>query len=128
MSWAIRFYTEKFDVTKERPNPINPIPGESLLSWLKTQVPKNLEIQDPEPEDWGWFSSVNWKGRTYMLGSSAAEEEDWGREWVLQIVKHRSILEKLLGRAKMTEDDECALFFKHLLESESAVRNISVDL
>ena len=30
MARVMRFRTAKFDVSKERPNPINPIPGESL--------------------------------------------------------------------------------------------------
>ena len=38
MAHVIRFRTDKFDVSKERPNPINPIPGESLLLWLRERA------------------------------------------------------------------------------------------
>ena len=124
---VIRLTTALFDVAKERPNPINPIPGESLLLWLREKARPRVAISEPDAEDWGWYASVTWNGRHYMLGSSASDEESGEREWVLQIVKHRSIGEKLFGREQMAEDDECALFFQALLESEPSFRNVSVD-
>lgn len=127
MARVIRFTTSKFDVSTERPNPINPIPGESLLLWLRSQAPPEVDLSEPDAEDWGWYSSVDWKGRPYMLGSSASEEEGGQREWILQIDKHRSVKEKLLGREKMSEDDECARYFQRLLETEPSFNAISVD-
>jgi hypothetical protein len=125
---VIRFTTSIFDVTSERPNPINPIAGESLLRWLRERARPHCEVSEPDAEDWGWYSSVSWHGRVYMLGASASdEEENEEREWVLQIVKQRSLGEKLLGRARITEDDECVLFFKGLLESERGFKGVSVD-
>src|SRR6185436_10230051 len=98
MARVVRFNTAKFDVSKERPNPINPIPGESLLLWLRDQARPDVAVSEPDTEDWGWYSYVEWKGRTYMLGSSASDAEGGEREWVLQIEKHRSVGEKILGR------------------------------
>ena len=127
MARVIRFTTSKFDVSKERPNPINPIPGESLLLWLRSQALPEMDMSEPDAEDWGWYSSVEWKGRLYLLGSSASEEEGGEREWILQIDKHRSVKEKLLGSEKMTQDDECAAYFQRLLEGEASFNAISVD-
>jgi len=125
---VLRFYTAAFDVTKERPNPINPIPGESLLLWLIEQAKGSVEISLPDTEDWGWYSSAEWMGRKYLLGASAGDEEkDGQREWVLQIEKHRSVKEKLLGRAKMSRDDECAQYFQGILEREANFRDVSID-
>jgi hypothetical protein len=125
---VLRFYTAAFDVTKERPNPINPIPGESLLLWLIEKAKGSFEISAPDCEDWGWYSYAEWKGRKYLLGASASdEEEDRQREWVLQIHKQRSLKEKLLGEAKMSQDDECVLYFRVLLEQETSFRDVSVD-
>src|SRR5438270_5932917 len=112
MTHVVRFNTAKFDVSKERPNPINPIPGESLLLWLRDQAHPAVVISEPRPEDWGWFSFVEWIGRKYMLGSSASDEENGEREWILQIEKQRSLGEKLLGRAKMDKEDACARYFR----------------
>jgi hypothetical protein len=126
MAHVIRFRTTKFDVSKERPNPINPIPGESLLLWLRERASPDVAVSEPDAEDWGWYS-VEWKGCSYMLGSSASEDESGEREWILQIEKHRSVTEKLLGRAKMSKDDDCARYFQRLLESEAAFKEVSVD-
>jgi len=125
---VLRFCTAAFDVTKERPNPINPIPGESLLLWLIEKAKGSVEISAPDTEDWGWYSYADWRGRKYLLGASACEEEkDGQREWVLQIDKHRSVKEKLLGRANMSQDDECAQYFQRLLEWEASFCDVSVD-
>lgn len=124
----IRFTTSKFDVTTERPNPINPIAGESLLRWLRERASPRFEVSEPAAEDWGWYAAVTADGRAYMLGASAAEEEVAGkREWVLQIVKQRSLAERLLGRARMETHDECASFFEHLIRQESGFEAVSVD-
>ena len=56
MARVLRFYTAAFDVTKERPNPVNPIPGESLLLWLIERAKDAVEISAPASEDWGWYS------------------------------------------------------------------------
>ena len=128
MARVIRFVSARFDVSTERPNPINPIAGESLLSWLREQVKPEVEMSPPEPEDWGWYSFVSWQGRQYLIGSSASEEDEGGkREWILQIDKQRSMREKLLGREKMTRDDECASYFQRLLEQEATFRAVEAD-
>ncbi len=84
-------------------------------------------MSEPDAEDWGWYSSVEWKGRLYMIGSSASEEEGGEREWILQIDKHRSVKEKLFGSEKMAQDDECARYFQRLLEGEGSFNAVSVD-
>ncbi|MBC7779839.1 MAG: hypothetical protein H7125_06985 [Proteobacteria bacterium] len=129
MACVIRFTTASFDIAAERPNPINPIAGVSLLLWLRSQVPAELEMSEPDAEDWGWYASVRWKGRAYLIGATAADEEEEGgrREWMLQIDKHRSVTEKLMGREKMTEHDECARYFMGLLEGEPTFSAVSID-
>ena len=127
MSRVIRFTTSEFDISKERPNPINPIPGESLLLWLRDKARPRVELTEPDTEDWGWYSFVNWDGRQYMLGASASDEGNGEREWILQIEKDRSLKEKLLGRELMTENDQCATFFQRLLEQEPGFKSVSVD-
>ena len=127
MTRVIRFNTARFDVAKERPNPINPIPGESLLLWLRERAKPHVEVTEPDAEDWGWYSLVDWKGRQYLLGSSASDEESGQREWILQIDKQRSVKETLMGREKMGAGDDCAQFFQQLLEDEPSFTSVSVD-
>lgn len=124
---VIRFTTSLFDVTKERPNDINPIYGESLLIWLAEKLKGEVVVSEPQTEDWGWYVDIDWKGRSYMLGASASDEENGQREWVLQIVKHRTFKERVLGKEKMTAEDECSTHLRKLFENEKAFSNVSVD-
>ena len=127
MAVVIRFTTDLFDVSRERENPINPIYGESLLLWLGERIGSTHALTPPEAEDWGWYSMIDWHGRQYLIGSSASDEEDGQREWILQIEKMRSFSEKLLGREKMTDDDPCAAHVQALLAAEPAFRGLSRD-
>ena len=127
MHGVIRFTTSKFDVTKERPNDINPIPGESLLLWLAEQARGEVEIPIPEPEDWGWYSDIRWKGRRYMLGASASDGEAGQREWVLQISKNRTVKERFLSTEKMSAGDECLQFFHQLLLREPSFARVEIE-
>lgn len=61
-----RFATNRFDVAKERPNPINPIPGESLLLWLIENTRGAVELSAPDCEDWGWCCDARWIGWEYQ--------------------------------------------------------------
>ena len=125
---VIRFNTSMFDVSKERPNPINPIHGESLLLWLAGKLSGRVSLTSPDTEDWGWYSTLDFNGRRYMVGSSASDEEaDGVREWILQIVKHRSVKERLFGEAKLTAEDECVRLLLDVLKNEPAFLNITIE-
>lgn len=125
MHYAISFTTSKFDLSKEDENPINPIYGQSLLLWLRDKAAGIVEIGEPDTEDWGWYTFVDWNGRAYLLGASAEESDDPEIYWVLQLEKQRSLKEKLLGRGKMTEDDECFQLLRSLVEAEPEFNNIA---
>lgn len=127
MTIVIRFNSAALDVEAERKNPINPIPGESLLRWLQERLRPALQITDPEPEDWGWYSNAVVGGSNYMLGSSASEPENGQREWVLQIVKHRSLKERLLGQGKLAAADPLAAQLVQVLSAEAGFQGVQVE-
>jgi hypothetical protein len=128
---AISFKTSKFDVSTENKNPINPIYGESLLKWLKQELDSEFEITEPDAEDWGWYNYITWNNRQYMLGASTYYEEGDDPtselEWIFQIDKPRSLKEKLLGREKISNNDDCVLFFKSKLESEPSINSVAFE-
>lgn len=126
MEPAIHFHTRLFDVSLEPENPINPIRGHSLLEWLRERVPAQLDMTDPDAEDWGWYAHVNWEGRTYMVGAAANESDDGNHEWVLSLTKHRSLKERVLGKARMLGDDPCLVFFRTLIAGEPDFQQVSV--
>ena len=125
MASVFSFSTSKFDVAAEDPNPINPIAGQSLLAWLREAAQPQVVISEAEPEDWGWYSFAEWNGRTYLLGSSVSEEDNGKHEWVLQVVKQRWLIEKVLGRERMQKDEGLAVFVLGLLEQEPAFLGVA---
>jgi len=127
MHFAITFTSSKFDVTKEDENPINPIYGQSLLLWLKDKVSDTVELDVPDAEDWGWYSAIEWKGRLYLLGASAIENDTSSYDWVFQLDKHRSFKEKILGKEKMIGSDDCLQFFKSVFDVEPDFRNVEIE-
>jgi hypothetical protein len=120
-----------FDLSKEHENMINPIYGESFLIWLKEQLNGELEVSSPFMEDWGWYSHILWKGRKYLVGSSVPIEEDevQGSElkWLIQIDKHRTLIEKILGKEKISKTDEYVLFLKSRLASEPRIQSVDFE-
>jgi hypothetical protein len=130
MQFAVTLKSSKFDVSQEDDNPINPIYGQSLLQWLRKHLSGKLKISEPEAEDWGWYSFVDFEGRSYMLGSTVfyekGDDPNAELEWVFQVEKQRSLKEKLLGRQKMTLEDGCLQFFNNLFE-EQGITVVSID-
>lgn len=94
---VVEFQTTKVDVSNKDHNPINPIYRKSLLLWLQNKAGGVVDIPEPDYEDWGWYADITWKGRGYMLGASS----DDGETWFFQIDKHRTFIEKLLGKEKI---------------------------
>lgn len=129
MAHVITFLTKRFDPAKETPNAINPIAGESVLSWLRQELKtKGFELNKPEAEDWGWYSGVEHGGATYLIGASG-EPEDGNLEvsWTIQIDKSRSLKDKLFGRNKLTSDDGVSNAIESLIRSQSDFRAIAVN-
>lgn len=130
MTQAIHFKTSLFDVSKEKENPINPIYGISLLEWLKETLKGKLEIAEPNAEDWGWYSEIEFEGKNYLIGScayfEAGDDPTEDLEWVFQIDKFRSFKAKIFGKNKMTQTDSCFLFFKEIFENHPDIKEVQV--
>ena len=130
MNQSIYFKSALFDPATEQQNPINPIRGASLINWLSRELHGTYEIDEAMPEDWGWYSYIEFAGRTYLIGAIAFFEEgdDPGAEieWAFQVDKIRTFREQLLGREKMREDDACFQFFKALFEASPHFQDVQV--
>jgi hypothetical protein len=122
MDIAITFRTSKFDVSKETENQANQIYGESFLLWLKEIAKDRIELPEPDYEDWGWYSDVEWNGRVYMLGASS----DDGSTWFFHITKQRTLKEKLFGKEKIDESDGCWNYLLSLIKSEPNFKEIEL--
>jgi hypothetical protein len=128
MAHLVSFRTAKFDVRAEDPNPINPIPGQSVLRWLRSELAMaHCTVTEPSTEDWGWYVDVEVEGAHYLVGASAdAEGATRDIEWILQVHKHRSLKEKILGQNKMTADDRLVALIERIVRADPQISEVSV--
>jgi hypothetical protein len=128
VSYLFAFKATKFDASREQPNPINPIAGESVLNWLKSElVEAQYKVTEVAPEDFGWYVEVHGAGVSYMVVASGDEQvSDPESAWTVQIRKNRTLSEKLLGRGKLTADDPLVGVVERILRGETGIRNIEV--
>jgi hypothetical protein len=129
MTHLVGFRTAKFDIAAETPNPINPIAGRSVLDWLRTALAKHgYVVAEPDAEDWGWYMDVKSNDAAYMVGASAdAEDPSPVTDWLVQVHKHRSFKEKLLGRNKLAADDSLTTLIESIVRADTQMTDISVD-
>jgi hypothetical protein len=129
MAHVVSFRTRKFDVTAETPNPINPIAGQSVLSWLRAELTKaQYTATEPDTEDWGWYIDVAGNDSSYLVGASAdADGSTADVEWVIQVHKHRSFTDKVFGRNKMAVDDSLAALIERIVRADPQISGVSVE-
>ncbi len=129
MAHVITFRSARFDIASEPPNPINPIPGESVLQWLRAKLPGSYNTTTPAAEDWGWYVDVSVDGASYLVGASGAEvEESPGHvDWTIQIHKHRSLRDKLTGRNTLAADDAVSSVIERLVRQDGAATGIEIE-
>ena len=130
MAHLVTFRTSKFDPAAEPANPINPIAGHALLVWLSDFVrATGYECGEPDAEDWGWYLDVTGHDATYLLGASGESEHggDGFVDWTIQLHRHRSFTEKLLGRNAHAPDDPLTALVERVVRAEPTFVNADVD-
>lgn len=130
MAHIVSFRTSKFDVTAEDPNPTNPIAGQSVLRWLGAELAKKARYTatEPDSEDWGWYIDVTGENASYLVGASAdADGSTPDVEWVIQVHRHRSLTDKLLGRNKLAIDDPLVALIESIVRTDPQISEVSVD-
>ena len=129
MAHLVSFRSTRFDPTAETPNPINPIAGQAVLNWLRAELAKaQYASTEPDTEDWGWYINVEGGGASYMVGASAdAEGSTPSVEWVIQVHRHQSLKEKLLGRNQMAVDDPLVALIERIVRADPDSSDVAVD-
>jgi hypothetical protein len=129
MAHLISFSSSKFDYTRETPNDINPIYGESVLKWLSEKLAgTGYEATDPATEDWGWYVYVEGHGAKYMVGASGDPDRPApDMDWIIQIHKNRTLKEKLTGANKLTTSDGFVAMLEKMVRGEPDFRDVSVE-
>ena len=127
MAHVIEFTTSRFDISKETPNPINPIAGQSVLSWLRQELIRaGYTVSEPATEDWGWYVGVEKDGASYLVGASAdAENAAADVDWVIQVHKSRSLKDRMFGSNTMAVDDPLVALIEKVIRSDNTIQNVS---
>jgi hypothetical protein len=128
MAHLISFTTGRFDVSGEKPNPINPIAGQSVLLWLREELSRaQYRVTEPDTEDWGWYIDVESAAASYLIGASADPTDPPSTvAWVVQVHKKRSMTDKLLGRNKMAADDPLFALIERIVRGDARIEQVSV--
>jgi len=118
-----------FNIAAETPNPINPIAGQSVLIWLREPLRKSgYQTTSPEAEDWGWYIDVTDGHASYLVGASGdAADAAALVEWTIQVVKHRSFIEKVTGAKRMAADDSLSAVIERTLRAEPEIGAVEVE-
>lgn len=128
MPHLITFRNAQFDAAAETPNPINPIAGKNVLSWLGEQLrAAGLEVTVPEPEDWGWYIHVKDREGSYLVGASSDLDQPMPREWAVQIHRERSLTDRLLGRNKLADDDVVSARIETFIREGGGAQDVQID-
>lgn len=129
MAAVISFTTDRFDdITAEMPNPINPIPGQSVLLWLREELTRaQYRVTEPDTEDWGWYMQVEGEGGYYMVGASAdAADPAPPVGWIVQVHKDRSMKGRVLGRGRMAPGESLVTLIARIVRADGRLQNVSV--
>ena len=130
MHHLITFVTDKFDPSAEPPNEFNPIPGKSILDWLRTGVlGEGFHTSEVASEDWGWYMIVEAGADQYMIGGTCFNDNEEppkpGKyEWLIQISKERSIADWFLRRNKLEDDDALSALIYSAVNAETTFSEV----
>jgi hypothetical protein len=129
MAHLVTFRSSKFDTSTETPNPINPIAGESVLLWLREQLRSSpYQAAAPAAEDWGWYMDVSGEGASYLVGASAAADEPSASvDWTIQIQRHRSVIDKVTGANRMTDDDPLSVLVEGIIRADPGSGDVEAE-
>lgn len=126
----ILFETNRFNLSKVKSHFINDCCfGEDLAHWLSQKLKlKNINATDIFQEDWGWGFYVVIENQTYFIGiggvSDGADNDSNQGEWRVMIEKKRSFVEKILGKNKLTDNENIVTLIKNILNGENDFKNI----
>ena len=130
MAYLLSFATDKFDVSKETLNDINPIAGEGVLNWIRERLSgTGFGASAPATEDWGWYMDVEGNGASYLVGASGEPERPPpDLDWVVQIHRNRSLKDKLTGKNKLTADDPLVVCLEKMIRGEPSFRDVTSEM
>jgi hypothetical protein len=121
MQVSVSCETDKFNLSVVGEDFINDCCfGEDFSEWLVAALTKQgIEADLLCMEDYGWSNVATDGDSSYLLSVSGLSADDKDRpnfgEWIVTMERHRSFMDKLLGRNKITPKDRICLKVTALL-------------
>lgn len=121
----IVFETTRFNLSEPKEGRF----GLDVLEWL---TPK-LELHGPSagkryPQAEGWEMEVVHSGTTYLIGTSGMHPQNTERInqglWRITVTKRRSLLDRALGKNRMSRTDPLLWMIESALQAEGDITNV----
>jgi hypothetical protein len=121
----IVFETPRFNLTESGQGSV----GEDVLRWMSSK----LELHGAETlkiysQRWGWEMEVRHNVTTYLIGTSGRRSEHPTSPnsglWRITVTKRRSMLDRALGKNRMSKTDPLAWLVESALHAETDITNV----
>ncbi|MDT8069702.1 MAG: hypothetical protein ROO76_16185 [Terriglobia bacterium] len=121
----IVFETTRFNLTEPQEGRF----GQDVLDWLSPKVELHgAQSGRKYPQSWGWEMEVRHGGTTYLVGASGTGRENAASPnegiWRVTVTKRRSILERALGKNRMSKTDPLLWMIESALNAEADISNV----
>jgi len=131
MRHDLLFETDRFNLSQERENFINPCCfGEDLAGWLRGKLAeRGAKASEPAQEDWGWYLGADYEGHSYFIGIGGNADEGRGGnygEWRIMVEEPQSLWARLTKKKTPTPEKMFALI-RSIVESEPGFTNVRLD-
>lgn len=121
----IVFETPRFNVSEPRENRF----GLDVLEWLSPKLGSHgVQTQRKYPEIEGWEMEVEHSGTTYLISASGTRREGGSSQndglWRITVTKRRTILDRALGKNRMSKTDPLLWMIESALHAETDISNV----
>lgn len=121
----IVFETPRFNVSELKEKRF----GLDVLEWLSPKLESHgAQPQRKYPEVDGWEMEVLHNGTVYLIGASGTRHESAKSQneglWRITVTKRRSILDRALGKNRMSKTDPLLWMIESALQAETDISNV----
>lgn len=122
---GIVFETPRFNLSQPQENQF----GLDVLEWLSPKLDLHgAHAGEKFPQAWGWEMKVDHGGTTYLISASGTRRENSEfpnqGSWRISVTKRRSILDRALGKNRMSKTDPLLWMVESALQAEGDITDV----
>ena len=130
--YDILFATNRFNLSEPKAHFTNPCCyGDDTAAWIRSKLTSiGVKTTEPAQEDWGWHLDVTHNQASYFLGIGGnPDSETSGNQgqWRLMVQKHRSFTDKLLGKNKLSKDEQIITTLSQIVGKEPDMKLLGTE-